>query len=786
MVLRGMTWSHDRGLKPLLEATKQFKKIHPDVEIEWDARSLSDFELFPIEELTAQYDFVMIDHPHIGVAYEKKLLHYLDEMFEPEFLRDQEDNSVGLSYQSYNYEGHQLALAVDSAAQFSAYRKDIIDEMDTVIPGTWDQVYQLAKSLSKGQEMAIPFVPVHAYSSFFSLCSQITDKPFWSNGEALGHEVGVNALKILTTLLSLSHKDSYQMNPIDVLDRMSQEDEIVYAPLIYGYSTYSEEGYNKHRIKFDDMPSDTCTPNGSMIGGVGLSISTTCKSLDIAVDFVKLVASEAFQKGDFVNHFGQPGHRQAWVDEAVNERSFGFYKDTLETMEYGSMRPRFNGYIEFQAEAGSLIRDYIKAGHDDHKTFVDRLNDLFFKVYNKSIKKKSQALEGIKVLDFSQLLAGPYAAMMLGDMGADIIKIERLEKGDLYREMTFANQFIEGEVSPPFLAWNRNKRSVSLDLKDDQVKEVIYEMVKTADMVIHNFRPGVMERLGYGYETLKGINKRVIYGSNSGFGPDGPYHKRPGQDLLAQGLSGIMSLTGRGGMPPSSIGTGLADHLSAYHLVYGLLSALYSREQTGLGQKVEVDLFRSMLSFMNQELVTVMNTDIEVNRPKSGIALPFLDAPYGVYTCKDGHITIAMNDFAKLVKVLGDESLLEYSDPSIRYEKRDEIFHKIEAITKMASTKHWLEVMLAEDLWVSKVNHIEEVAKDPQVIHMDLMKSYKHKVAGEIKVVGPAVTMSETQPKVSKAPPLVGEHSVEVLKEFGIDDAVISGLLDSGALYNKA
>lgn len=401
-----------------------------------------------------------------------------------------------------------------------------------------------------------------------------------------------------------------------------------------------------------------------------------------------------------------------------------------------------------------------------------------------STQNNKKALEGIKILDFSQMLAGPYCAMMLGDMGAEVYKIERIKEGDLYRGMTFGNQFINGKVSPPFLAWNRSKKSISMDLKDPEIKAVIYEMAKTSDIVIHNFRPGVMERLGFGYEDFKAINKGIIFGSNSGFGSEGPYASRPGQDLLAQGLSGIMSLTGRGDMPPSSIGTGLADHLSAYNLVYGILSALYVREKTGEGQRVEVDLFRSMLAFMNQELVTVMNTDAAVERPSSGIALPFLDAPYGVYACSDGHITIAMNDFEKLVSALGDDKLLAYNDPQIKYDKRDEIFNKIEAITVLKSKAYWLDKMLGLDLWVAEVNHIKDIENNPQVEHMQVMKTYEHSEAGTVKVVGPAVLMSETQPEVAGPPPRVGEHSIEILRSFDIPEEQIQSLLAKGSLYD--
>lgn len=394
----------------------------------------------------------------------------------------------------------------------------------------------------------------------------------------------------------------------------------------------------------------------------------------------------------------------------------------------------------------------------------------------------NKALEGIKVLDFSQLLAGPYAAMMLGDLGADVIKIERLGTGDLYRDMTFFNKFINDKVAPTFLAWNRNKRSIAMNIKSPEAKEVIYQMVKEADVVIHNFRPGVMERLGYGYNDFQKINPGIVYGSNSGFGPTGPYSNRPGQDLLVQGLSGLMSLTGRKDSPPTPLGTGLPDHLSAYHLVYGIMGALIYKAKTGIGQEVEVDLFRSVLAFSNQEMTSYLNLDVEIERPDSGIALPNLDAPYGVYKCSDGYISIAMNNYEKLVKALGEPSLNRYNTSKLRYDQRDEVFNEIEKITITKTVDYWLEKLLSVDLWVAKVNHFDELENDPQVKHMKTITSYVHPLVGRIKTVAPAITLSKTPAEIKLPPPMVGEHTKEILEEFGISDCRIKELFDTGII----
>lgn len=377
MILKGMTWSHDRGLKPLLAAAQKFKIVRPEVTIQWDARSLSDFEIYPLDQLASKYDFIMIDHPHIGTAYAQNLLTPLDEWIPKPFIEELSKNSVGFSHESYFWEGHQWALAADAAAQFSAYREDVLTELGIKAPKTWTEVFKLSEALKDKYAIAIPFVPIHAYSSFFSMCSQLSERKFWSNGEYLDKEPGIKALKHLERVLDLSHIDSFNMDPINLLDKMSSENEIVYCPLVYGYSTYSQAGYSENIIKFNEMPSDTGKPEGSMIGGVGLSISSKCEHKDVAAEFLMMTMSEEFQKGTFADNCGQPGHRMAWLNEKVNEKSNNFYKDTLQTMDFGSMRPRFNGYIDFQEKAGRMIRNFIKHKRKDYEVFIDELNMLF-------------------------------------------------------------------------------------------------------------------------------------------------------------------------------------------------------------------------------------------------------------------------------------------------------------------------------------------------------------------------------------------------------------------------
>ena len=389
-----------------------------------------------------------------------------------------------------------------------------------------------------------------------------------------------------------------------------------------------------------------------------------------------------------------------------------------------------------------------------------------------------QALEGVKVLDFSQLLQGPFASQMLGDLGADVIKVERYGQGDIYRGMTFFNKWIAGNESPCFMAWNRNKRSLAIDIKKTEGRDIIMKLVKGADIILENFRPGVMERLGYGYEECRKINPQIIYCSASGWGNDGPYLKRPGQDLLVQSVSGAIMTSGKESDGPVSLGTALCDQVNALNCVYAILAALYYREKSGKGQEITTNLLSSAIAFQMQDYFTIHNMGVTFQRPESGIAHPGNPAPFGTYETKDGHIAIAMNSFEKLVQALGDDSLLKYNDPQVLFDLRDEIYYRIQEITVTKTTAEWLEIMLGLDLWVSQVNDQCDVAKDPQVIHNKTFVEIEHPKAGKLTVTNIPFNMSETPGSIRRPSPMIGEHSAEILAELGYDEAEIKRLID--------
>ncbi len=394
-----------------------------------------------------------------------------------------------------------------------------------------------------------------------------------------------------------------------------------------------------------------------------------------------------------------------------------------------------------------------------------------------------KALSHITILDFSHLLQGPFATQLLADMGANVIKIERPGAGDLFRSLTFRNKWLGDGESPNFLAWNRNKRSVALNLKSPEARAIIMKMAKSVDVVVQNFRPGVMARMGFGYEDFKAVNPGIVYCSGSGYGEDGPYVNRPGQDMLVQGLTGIMAATGQADQPPTPVGAGFSDQIGAMNMVYGILTALMWRERSGKGQEVKINLLAGLLAHQNQEMVMAMNFDEDFQRPSSGIGHPGMDAPFGTYPTTDGWITIAMSPFEKLVSVLGNRSLLRFDDPETLFAERDAVWRALAAETGKWSTTELIKALLAADIWCGEVKTHLEAVTDPQVNHLGLVQSYEHPRAGTVKVIGPAVGMSETPAAVERPAPLVGEHTREVLEELGIsasdiDDAFRSGAID--------
>jgi crotonobetainyl-CoA:carnitine CoA-transferase CaiB-like acyl-CoA transferase len=273
------------------------------------------------------------------------------------------------------------------------------------------------------------------------------------------------------------------------------------------------------------------------------------------------------------------------------------------------------------------------------------------------------ALEGVRILDFSQMMMGPWATQLLGDLGADIIKIERPGSGEWERGLEMMGPLLAGD-SPCFLAMNRNKRSLALNLKHPEARRIVDALVPEVDVVVENVRPGVLDRLGFGYERLSQLNPRLIYCSASGFGSRGPYVDRPGQDLLIQALSGLAAHSGRATDPPTPAGTAVCDAMAAMMVTCGILAALHARAHTGRGQKVEVDLLSTSLAAQCQEAVAYLNGVPHWQRSAAGIAQPWLGAPYGIYATSDGYLALAMSSLRVLGELLDLPGIAAYEgDP---------------------------------------------------------------------------------------------------------------------------
>lgn len=395
-----------------------------------------------------------------------------------------------------------------------------------------------------------------------------------------------------------------------------------------------------------------------------------------------------------------------------------------------------------------------------------------------------QILNGIKILDFTQMKTGPMGTQILGDFGADIIKVERGETGDWERQFPAFGKYTDTGASSFFLALNRNKRSLSLDLKAVESKEIIYRLVKEVDVVVQNFRPGVMDRLGFGYSDLKKIKPDIIYCSNSGYGLTGPYTSRPGQDLLAQAVSGLIQMNGTE-KEPTPVATSVADGVTAIYLALAVLGALYHKKCTGEGQEVAVDLLSSLVAFQQEEVSAYLNIKPtpSFQRSKNGIAAPWNGAPYGIYKTSDNKfIAIAMNPLDKLGELIGELKICKYTTIDEAFNNRDLIREMIQTKIADQPLAYWIHHLLEADIWCAQVNDFSEMIADPQVQHNQLIQKLTHPKWGDIDIVATPIRYSKTPPKYKLAPPVVGEHSSDVLAEVGYSEKEISDFVQRGII----
>ena len=374
-------------------------------------------------------------------------------------------------------------------------------------------------------------------------------------------------------------------------------------------------------------------------------------------------------------------------------------------------------------------------------------------------------LKGIRVLDLTRILAGPYATMILRDLGAEVIKIEQPEVGDEARDFgPFKNDF-----SLYFMSVNRGKKSVTLNLKSPRGKELFLQLVKGSDILVENFRPGTMEKLGLDYESLKEHHPSLLYAACSGFGQTGPYAMRGAYDMIIQGMGGIISITGEPDRPPVRVGTSIGDITSALFSAIGILSALRHRDQTGEGQLIDVGMLDCQVAILENAMVRYFSTG-DIPRPL-GRRHPAI-TPFEVFESADGYVVIAIGNnelWRKFCEHVGHPELIDddrFNTNALRTENHESLFPILAEIMCRRTTDAWVEALEAIGVPCGPVNTVDKVANDPQVLARDMIAEVEHNITGTVQIPGIPIKLSETPGQIDAPAPNLGEHTSEVLTDL--------------------
>ncbi len=397
-------------------------------------------------------------------------------------------------------------------------------------------------------------------------------------------------------------------------------------------------------------------------------------------------------------------------------------------------------------------------------------------------KAPLKILNGVKIVAFTQFLLGPAGVQYLADLGADVIKIEPPGRGAYERSWAGGNTFVNG-VSTFFMLSHRNVRSLTLNLKHPDGVKAAMKVAAAADVVVDNFRPGVLARLGLGYERLRQERPDIIYALGSGYGADGPFKDLPGQDLLLQAMTGLAAATGRAGDPPTPAGAAIVDQHAAALLAMGILAALFHRAKTGEGQRVEVTMVQAALDLQLEPIVYHLNGGLQ-QRPTEALGSSFHEAPYGIYETANGYMALSLSPVAKISEALGNPpELQDYLDPSpaTKLYRREEIRRALGPLLTDRTTESLVEHFRNFGIWCAPVNDYDAVFADPVVEYLDPVLTIEHPTAGPIKVLKHPIRYSGGEPEMHAIPPELGQHTDAILRQHGYDDAEISRLHAEGA-----
>ncbi|MCX2452492.1 extracellular solute-binding protein [Pedobacter sp. PLR] len=371
--LKGITWNHSRGFVPMVATAQRFSELNPSVEITWEKRSLQQFADFSIQELAQRFDLLVIDHPWAGFAAKTQSILPLDKYLSKAYLADQRENSVGHSYESYGYQGHQWALPIDAATPVASSRPDLLEKHGYSLPKTFADLLNLA---DKGL-VAFAGIPIDVLMNFYTFCCSLGEDPCQQEEQIVSPETGIKALKMYRELASKIDAENFNRNPIQVYEAMTLSDDIAYCPFAYGYSNYSRNGYARKLLHFHDMITlDGRNNLRSTLGGTGLAVSSSSEHLNIALKYAEYVASGSCQQTVFFENGGQPGHLDAWKDVAVNRKSSNFFSNTLPALQRAFLRPRYHGHMFFQDHAGDIVRDYLMNGGEE-SAVLEEMNKLY-------------------------------------------------------------------------------------------------------------------------------------------------------------------------------------------------------------------------------------------------------------------------------------------------------------------------------------------------------------------------------------------------------------------------